>query len=151
MSDKDTSSPSNYNLTEEEMSSAVSNLKNNIIKEVAIDGSVILQIIKHSQSISSDQIRGLLTGFPEKEYIDVTHSFPLIADDFTKSDVDDYQKKCLQQLKHMNCCADIVGIYVNTKVSNFFTDQILNELTERKRDIEKFVVIVFDANQTLQV
>ena len=140
-----------YTLTDEEKTETMDSIHNKRVDLVSVDGSVLLQIIKHASIQPTVPVFGTLAGFAEKDYVDVTYSFPTPAEQYLGSDPNKYQTMYMQYLTTNGYCADVVGIYITTTLSDFLNDQTLAEIIFRKAQSEKFVLITYDPIQASQV
>ena len=138
-----------YQLSEEEQKTTIDDIHNGIINAVSIDGAVLLQIVKHSQMQPTAPVRGILTGFAEHDYVDVTYSFPLPSDDTLESTT--YRNSYMEYLQGTGYCADIIGMYITTGLTDFLGEQTLAEILAQKGELEKFIIVTYDPLQASQV
>jgi translation initiation factor 3 subunit H len=121
------------------------------VKQVQLDGSVVLKIIKHCQEegSGSEWVTGCLVGVVVDETLEISNCFPFPKDstDNPREEIE-YQKNVLKKLRTVNVDYHEVGWYQSTYLGSHVSREFLEAHVGYQRAIEESVVIIYDPLQT---
>ncbi|KAH7831772.1 Translation initiation factor 3 subunit H [Monocercomonoides exilis] len=123
-------------------------VENGVINEITIDGTVILQIIKHSVEHNSKFVSGVLTGFVSEDSIDISNSYPYLTDTADPEKVSEYTKRCHLRLEGSDYDFEPVGIYITSSYSDFISEKIINTISANEQTVKKCAFLVYDPQET---
>ncbi|KAE8599505.1 hypothetical protein XENTR_v10017211 [Xenopus tropicalis] len=124
------------------------------VKQVQIDGMVVLKIIKHYQEEGhgSEVVQGVLLGLVVDDRLEITNCFPFPQ--HTEDDVDfdevQYQMEMMRSLRHVNIDHLHVGWYQSTFYGTFVSRALLDSQFSYQHAIEESVVLIYDPIKTGQ-
>ena len=121
------------------------------VRQVQLDGSVVLKIIKHCQEegSGSEWVTGCLVGVVVDHTLEVSNCFPF-PKDYTENPREEieYQKNVLKKLRTVNVDYHEVGWYQSTYLGSHVSREFLEAHVGYQRAIEESVVIIYDPLQT---
>jgi translation initiation factor 3 subunit H len=129
----------------------VADLVEQPLKEVQVDGLVLLSMMKHAKQSSPKQVTGSLLGLDQDGDLEVTNTFAMldIGEDGDGSSVDDYQLEMMKMLREVNVDNNLVGWYQTAHLGNFCTPNVINTQYDFQALISNnTVVLVYDPIQT---
>uniref|UniRef100_A0A9J7XW29 Eukaryotic translation initiation factor 3 subunit H n=1 Tax=Cyprinus carpio carpio TaxID=630221 RepID=A0A9J7XW29_CYPCA len=124
------------------------------VKQIQIDGLVVLKIIKHYQEEGqgSEVVQGVLLGLVVEDSLEITNCFPFPQ--HTEDDVDfdevQYQMEMMRSLRHVNIDHLHVGWYQSTHYGSFVSRALLDSQFSYQHAIEESVVLIYDPIKTAQ-
>uniref|UniRef100_A0A8C1YQB7 Eukaryotic translation initiation factor 3 subunit H n=1 Tax=Cyprinus carpio TaxID=7962 RepID=A0A8C1YQB7_CYPCA len=124
------------------------------VKQIQIDGLVVLKIIKHYQEEGqgSEVVQGVLLGLVVEDRLEITNCFPFPQ--HTEDDVDfdevQYQMEMMRSLRHVNIDHLHVGWYQSTYYGSFVSRALLDSQFSYQHAIEESVVLIYDPIKTAQ-
>uniref|UniRef100_A0A8C5W7B7 Eukaryotic translation initiation factor 3 subunit H n=1 Tax=Microcebus murinus TaxID=30608 RepID=A0A8C5W7B7_MICMU len=124
------------------------------VKQVQIDGLVVLKIIKHYQEEGqgTEVVQGELWGLVLEDWLEITNCFPFPQHTEDDADFDEvqYQMEMLQSLCHVNVDHLHVGWHQSTYYGSFVTRALLDSQFSYQHAIEGSVVPIYDPIKTAQ-
>ena len=120
------------------------------VRQVQLDGSVALKIIKHCQEegSGSEWVTGCLVGVVIDETLEVSNCFPFPKDTENPREEAEYQRNVLKKLRTVNMDYHEVGWYQSTYLGSHVSREFLETHVGYQRAIEESVVIIYDPLQT---
>ena len=123
------------------------------VKQVQIDGLVVLKIIKHYQEEGqgTEVVQRVLLGLVV-DRLEITNCFPFPQHTEDDADFDEvqYQMEMMQSLHHVNIDHLHVGWYQSTYYGSFVTRALLDSQFSYQHAIEESVVLIYDPIKTAQ-
>nr|CAB3241670.1 eukaryotic translation initiation factor 3 subunit H [Phallusia mammillata] len=123
------------------------------VKNIQIDGLVVLRIIKHCEEDSGgpELVQGVLLGLVVGDTLEITNCFPFPRTNET-SDFDEvqYQMDMMRSLRHVNIDHLHVGWYQSSNHGNFINRAFLDSQFSYQSAIEESIVLIFDPIKTSQ-
>ncbi|KAK2114230.1 Eukaryotic translation initiation factor 3 subunit H [Saguinus oedipus] len=126
--------------------------RDSAMKQVQIDGLVVLNIIKHYQEGQrTEVVQGVLLDLVV-DRLEITNSFPFPQHTEYDTDFDEvqYQMEIMQSLCHVNTDHLHVGWYQSTFYGSFITWVLLDSQFSYQHAIEESVVLIYDPIKTAQ-
>ncbi|XP_003479884.1 eukaryotic translation initiation factor 3 subunit H isoform X1 [Cavia porcellus] len=124
------------------------------VKQVQIDGLVVLKIIKHYQEEGqgTEVVQGVLLGLVVEDRLEITNCFPFPqhTEDDAEFDEVQYQMEMMRSLRHVNIDHLHVGWYQSTYYGSFVTRALLDSQFSYQHAIEESVVLIYDPIKTAQ-
>ncbi|KAM5157833.1 eukaryotic translation initiation factor 3 subunit H [Mantella aurantiaca] len=124
------------------------------VKQVQIDGLVVLKIIKHYQEEGhgSEVVQGVLLGLVVDDRLEITNCFPFPQHTEDDADFDEvqYQMEMMRSLRHVNIDHLHVGWYQSTYYGTFVSRALLDSQFSYQHAIEESVVLIYDPIKTAQ-
>ncbi|XP_077349367.1 eukaryotic translation initiation factor 3 subunit H [Lithobates pipiens] len=124
------------------------------VKQVQIDGLVVLKIIKHYQEEGhgSEVVQGVLLGLVVDDRLEITNCFPFPqhTEDDAEFDEVQYQMEMMRSLRHVNIDHLHVGWYQSTYYGTFVSRALLDSQFSYQHAIEESVVLIYDPIKTAQ-
>ncbi|KAG8570219.1 hypothetical protein GDO81_011157 [Engystomops pustulosus] len=124
------------------------------VKQVQIDGLVVLKIIKHYQEEGhgSEVVQGVLLGLVVDDRLEITNCFPFPqhTEDDAEFDEVQYQMEMMRSLRHVNIDHLHVGWYQSTYYGTFVSRALLDSQFSYQHAIEESVVLIYDPIKTSQ-
>uniref|UniRef100_A0A7M4FVC9 Eukaryotic translation initiation factor 3 subunit H n=1 Tax=Crocodylus porosus TaxID=8502 RepID=A0A7M4FVC9_CROPO len=124
------------------------------VKQVQIDGLVVLKIIKHYQEEGqgNEVVQGVLLGLVVDDRLEITNCFPFPQHTEDDADFDEvqYQMEMMRSLRHVNIDHLHVGWYQSTYYGSFVTRALLDSQFSYQHAIEESVVLIYDPIKTAQ-
>ncbi|XP_067367069.1 eukaryotic translation initiation factor 3 subunit H isoform X2 [Channa argus] len=124
------------------------------VKQVQIDGLVVLKIIKHYQEEGqgSEVVQGVLLGLVVDDRLEITNCFPFPQHTEDDADFDEvqYQMEMMRSLRHVNIDHLHVGWYQSTFYGSFVSRALLDSQFSYQHAIEESVVLIYDPIKTAQ-
>jgi len=124
------------------LSSSASRAKS--IKVIQLDGLVLLKILKHCKEQSPDIVTGSLLGMERGASLEVTNSFPYLADEEDNGYVEE-TLKCMDKVKVDN---NTVGWYQSSLDGSFFSSTTIQEQYNFQKEIPSSICIVHEPQRT---
>ena len=120
------------------------------VKQVLLDGSVALKIIKHCQEegSGSELVTGCLVGVVVDTTLEVSNCFPLPGDFENPREENEYQVSVLKKLRAINVDYHQVGWYQSTYLGSHVSREFLESHVRYQQAIQESVVIIYDPLQT---
>lgn len=122
------------------------------VKQIQIDGLVVLKIIKHYQEESqgSEVVQGVLLGLVVEDRLEITNCFPFPQHTEDDADFDEvqYQMEMMRSLRHVNIDHLHVGWYQSTFYGSFVSRALVDSQFSYQHAIEESVVLIYDPNKT---
>ncbi|NP_001279557.1 eukaryotic translation initiation factor 3 subunit H-B [Callorhinchus milii] len=122
------------------------------VKQVQIDGLVVLKIIKHFQEEGqgSEVVQGVLLGLVVDDRLEITNCFPFPQHTEEDADFDEvqYQMEMMRSLRHVNIDHLHVGWYQSTYYGSFVSRALLDSQFSYQHAIEESVVLIYDPIKT---
>eukprot|EP01135_Chromosphaera_perkinsii_P010873 Nk52_evm1s2272 gene=Nk52_evmTU1s2272 len=129
------------------------------IKEVVIEGLVVMKIIKHCRENLPELVTGQLLGLDTDETLQVTNCFPFkttsAADDSNGQDGDDidadgadYQIEMMRLMREVNADNNTVGWYQSGYMGSYVNEAIIDNQFNYQENIGNSVVIIYDTVKT---
>ncbi|XP_017661829.1 PREDICTED: eukaryotic translation initiation factor 3 subunit H [Lepidothrix coronata] len=117
------------------------------VKQVQIDGLVVLKIIKHYQEEGqgNEVVQGVLLGLVVDDRLEITNCFPFPQHTEDDADFDEvqYQMEMMRSLRHVNIDHLHVGWYQSTYYGSFVTRALLDSQFSYQHAIEESVVLIY--------
>ncbi|KAG8441681.1 hypothetical protein GDO86_010748 [Hymenochirus boettgeri] len=117
------------------------------VKQVQIDGLVVLKIIKHYQEEGhgSEVVQGVLLGLVVDDRLEITNCFPFPQHTEDDADFDEvqYQMEMMRSLRHVNIDHLHVGWYQSTYYGTFVSRALLDSQFSYQHAIEESVVLIY--------
>ncbi|XP_017310338.1 eukaryotic translation initiation factor 3 subunit H-B [Ictalurus punctatus] len=124
------------------------------VKQVQIEGLVVLKIIKHYQEEGqgSEVVQGVLLGLVVDDRLEITNCFPFPQHTEDDADFDEvqYQMEMMRSLRHVNIDHLHVGWYQSTFFGSFMSRALLDSQFSYQHAIEESVVLIYDPIKTSQ-
>ncbi|XP_055490559.1 eukaryotic translation initiation factor 3 subunit H-B [Leucoraja erinacea] len=124
------------------------------VKQVQIDGLVVLKIIKHFQEEGqgNEVVQGVLLGLVVDDRLEITNCFPFPQHTEEDADFDEvqYQMEMMRSLRHVNIDHLHVGWYQSTYYGSFVSRALLDSQFSYQHAIEESVVLIYDPIKTAQ-
>ncbi|KAF7691162.1 eukaryotic translation initiation factor 3 subunit H-B [Silurus meridionalis] len=124
------------------------------VKQVQIEGLVVLKIIKHYQEEGqgSEVVQGVLLGLVVDDRLEITNCFPFPQHTEDDADFDEvqYQMEMMRSLRHVNIDHLHVGWYQSTFFGSFMSRALLDSQFSYQHAIEESVVLIYDPIKTAQ-
>ncbi|XP_026083467.1 eukaryotic translation initiation factor 3 subunit H-A-like [Carassius auratus] len=124
------------------------------VKQIQIDGLVVLKIIKHYQEEGqgSEVVQGVLLGLVVEDSLEITNCFPFPqhTEDDVEFDEVQYQMEMMRSLRHVNIDHLHVGWYQSTHYGSFVSRALLDSQFSYQHAIEESVVLIYDPIKTAQ-
>ncbi|KAM9807299.1 eukaryotic translation initiation factor 3 subunit H isoform 2-T2 [Syngnathus typhle] len=123
------------------------------VKQIQIDGLVVLKIIKHyEEGQSSEVVQGVLLGLVVDDRLEITNCFPFPQHTEDDADFDEvqYQMEMMRSLRHVNIDHLHVGWYQSTYYGSFVSRALLDSQFSYQHAIEESVVLIYDPIKTAQ-
>ncbi len=120
------------------------------VRQVQLDGSVALKIIKHCQEegSGSEWVTGCLVGVVIVDTLEVSNCFPFPKDTESPREEAEYQRSVLKKLRTVNMDYHEVGWYQSTYLGSHVSREFLETHVGYQRAIKESVVIIYDPLQT---
>lgn len=121
------------------------------VKNVQIDGLVVMKIIKHCEQDKSgpELVQGVLLGLVVQDTLEVTNCFPFPkTQDNAEFDEVQYQMDMMRCLRHVNIDHLHVGWYQSSFHGNFINRAFLDSQFSYQNAIEESVVLIYDPLKT---
>eukprot|EP01047_Picozoa_sp_COSAG01_P057731 COSAG01_NODE_6711_length_3533_cov_1.735294_1_plen_307_part_00 len=119
------------------------------VREVEIDGLVVLKIIKHCRQFARQVVTGQLLGLDEAGTMEVTNCFALpndSGDDPQKTA--SYQTEMMTRLREVNVDSNTVGWYQSASMGQFQSASVIESQYNYQSAIRNSVIIVFDPKRS---
>ncbi|KAL6082317.1 hypothetical protein STEG23_021472 [Scotinomys teguina] len=111
------------------------------VKQVQIDGLVVLKIIKHYQEEGqgTEVVQGVLLGLVVDDRIEITNCFPFPQHTEDNADFDEvqYQMEMMRSLRHVNIDHLHMGWYQSTYYGSFVSRALLDSQFSYQHAIEE--------------
>ncbi|XP_062869240.1 eukaryotic translation initiation factor 3 subunit H-B [Trichomycterus rosablanca] len=124
------------------------------VKQVQIDGLVVLKIIKHYQEEGqgNEVVQGVLLGLVVDDRLEITNCFPFPQHNEDDAEFDEvqYQMEMMRSLRHVNIDHLHVGWYQSTFYGSFMSRALLDSQFSYQHAIEESVVLIYDPIKTAQ-
>ncbi|XP_041101580.1 eukaryotic translation initiation factor 3 subunit H [Polyodon spathula] len=124
------------------------------VKQIQIEGLVVLKIIKHYQEEGqgNEVVQGVLLGLVVEDRLEITNCFPFPQHTEDDADFDEvqYQMEMMRSLRHVNIDHLHVGWYQSTYYGSFVSRALLDSQFSYQHAIEESVVLVYDPIKTAQ-
>ncbi|KAF4074109.1 hypothetical protein AMELA_G00250960, partial [Ameiurus melas] len=124
------------------------------VKQVQIEGLVVLKIIKHYQEEGqgTEVVQGVLLGLVVDDRLEITNCFPFPQHTEDDADFDEvqYQMEMMRSLRHVNIDHLHVGWYQSTFFGSFMSRALLDSQFSYQHAIEESVVLIYDPIKTGQ-
>ncbi|KAF0045157.1 hypothetical protein F2P81_001686 [Scophthalmus maximus] len=124
------------------------------VKQIQIEGLVVLKIIKHYQEEGqgSEVVQGVLLGLVVEDRLEITNCFPFPQHTEDDADFDEvqYQMEMMRSLRHVNIDHLHVGWYQSTFYGSFVSRALLDSQFSYQHAIEESVVLIYDPIKTAQ-
>ncbi|KAA0710792.1 Eukaryotic translation initiation factor 3 subunit H-B [Triplophysa tibetana] len=124
------------------------------VKQIQIDGLVVLKIIKHYQEEGqgSEVVQGVLLGLVVEDRLEITNCFPFPQHNEDDADFDEvhYQMEMMRSLRHVNIDHLHVGWYQSTLYGSFVSRALVDSQFSYQHAIEESVVLIYDPVKTSQ-
>ncbi|KAK2836532.1 hypothetical protein Q7C36_014401 [Tachysurus vachellii] len=124
------------------------------VKQVQLEGLVVLKIIKHYQEEGqgSEVVQGVLLGLVVDDRLEITNCFPFPQHTEDDADFDEvqYQMEMMRSLRHVNIDHLHVGWYQSTFFGSFMSRALLDSQFSYQHAIEESVVLIYDPIKTAQ-
>uniref|UniRef100_A0AAY4CCV4 Eukaryotic translation initiation factor 3 subunit H n=1 Tax=Denticeps clupeoides TaxID=299321 RepID=A0AAY4CCV4_9TELE len=131
-----------------------SNTLDSPVKQIQIEGLVVLKIIKHYQEEGqgSEVVQGVLLGLVVEDRLEITNCFPFPQHTEEDADFDEvqYQMEMMRSLRHVNIDHLHVGWYQSTFYGSFVSRALLDSQFSYQHAIEESVVLIYDPIKTAQ-
>ena len=131
------------------------------VKEVRVDGLVVLQIIQHIENTLPNLGKGCLLGLGENNILEVTHSFgtpvePRTIDEKKEAREngeifgEQYEEEMMKLLRDVNIDNNCVGWYKACELGNFIDREgrLINDMLSYQSDLPLSVLFVYDPFRT---
>ncbi|XP_043923001.1 eukaryotic translation initiation factor 3 subunit H [Protopterus annectens] len=133
---------------------AVSSNLDSAVKQVQIEGLVVLKIIKHyhEEGQGNEVVQGVLLGLVVDDRLEITNCFPFPQHTEEDADFDEvqYQMEMMRNLRHVNIDHLHVGWYQSTFYGSFVSRALLDSQFSYQHAIEESVVLIYDPIKTGQ-
>ncbi|KAL7829644.1 hypothetical protein AOLI_G00305290 [Acnodon oligacanthus] len=124
------------------------------VKQIQIEGLVVMKIIKHYQEEGqgSEVVQGVLLGLVVEDRLEITNCFPFPQHTEDDADFDEvqYQMEMMRSLRHVNIDHLHVGWYQSTFYGSFVSRALLDSQFSYQHAIEESVVLIYDPIKTAQ-
>uniref|UniRef100_A0A8K9X9P0 MPN domain-containing protein n=1 Tax=Oncorhynchus mykiss TaxID=8022 RepID=A0A8K9X9P0_ONCMY len=124
------------------------------VKQIQIEGLVVLKMIKHYQEEGqgSEVVQGVLLGLVVEDRLEITNCFPFPQHTEDDADFDEvqYQMEMMRSLRHVNIDHLHVGWYQSTYYGSFVSRALLDSQFSYQHAIEESVVLIYDPIKTAQ-
>lgn len=116
------------------------------IREVEIDGLVVLKIIRHCREFLPQPVTGQLLGLDQRDSLEVTNCFPFphLTDESDPAAVTKYQTEMMVRLREVNVDSNTVGWYQSTFLGNHLSDTMIRTQFSYQEQIRNGVCLVYD-------
>ena len=131
---------------------------NDDVKEVHVDGLVVLQIIQQCESTLPALSKGCLLGLGENNIVEVTHSFgtPIYATAEEEQQARDsgelygerYEQEMMKLLKDVNVDNNCVGWYKACELGSFIDSKLIKSMLSYQNELPLSVLFVYDPYRT---
>ena len=120
------------------------------VKQVQLDGSVVLKIIKHCQEegSGSEWVTGCLVGVVVDETLEISNCFPFPKDSTDNPREEIEYQNVLKKLRTVNVDYHEVGWYQSTYLGSHVSREFLEAHVGYQRAIQESVVLIYDPLQT---
>ena len=131
------------------------------VKEVHVDGLVVLQIIQHIESTLPALGKGCLLGLGENNILEVTHSFgtplePQSLDEKKEAHEngdlfgEDYEREMMKLLRDVNVDSNCVGWFKACELGSFIDRDgaLISEMLSYQEEFPLSVLFLYDPHRT---
>lgn len=123
------------------------------LNEVALDGLVVLKIIKHCRDNIPEIVTGQLLGLDIATSLEVTNCYPFPKlseeDEETESEGGaEYQLEMMRCLREVNVDNNTVGWYTSTYMSSFISEGTIDTQFNYQDKIRKSIALIYDPLKT---
>jgi hypothetical protein len=125
-------------------------MTNEKVTNVVIEGQVILQIMKHSQSHETKSRTGIIQGMkmPASNTLEVTYSIATPDDSNSKAEDQQFARRMLECLESTNIDRMDVGWYCTCVNSNFYDEDTIIRCAQWQDSFPDAVMLVYDSRAT---
>eukprot|EP00976_Prorocentrum_cordatum_P074165 1181403-Prorocentrum_minimum.AAC.4 len=123
------------------------------LREVQIDGQVLLKIIKHCKECMPSLVTGQLLGLDIGSTLEVTNCFPFPSRTEAEDEETDgasYQLEMMRCLREVNVDNNTVGWYQSTYLGSYQTVELIDTFLNYAENIKRCVCIVYDPYRSMQ-
>lgn len=116
------------------------------MREVQLEGHVLLKMIKHCKQATPNVVSGTLLGLDVQETLEVTASFPMLdaGTEEESREVEEYQFDTLQCLRTVNVDCYVVGWYQSTYLSSYLNENWIQTQFSHQENLDQCVGIIYD-------
>lgn len=124
-----------------------------VVKQVEINGQVILKILQHCNEALPQLVTGQLLGLDVGQTLEVTDCFPFPASVGAEDGDDDgagasYQLDMMRCLREVNVDNNTVGWYQSATMGTFQTAELIETFVNYHENIKKCVCIIYDPQRS---
>lgn len=123
------------------------------LRLVAVDGQVVLRIVKHCREAQPSLVTGQLLGLDIGSTLEVTSCFPFPSRAGEDDDEDqgaNYQLEMMRCLREVNVDNNTVGWYQSTYLGSYQTVEFIETFLNYQDNIKRCVCIVYDPTRSSQ-
>lgn len=117
------------------------------IKQVQVDGLVLLKIIKHATEKAPEAVTGLLLGLDIDDRLEATNCFPTPTSE-KEEEEDEHQVTMMKCLASVNVDNNTVGWYQSALLGTWCNASTIEEQYNYQKEIPNSVVIIYDPFST---
>lgn len=138
------------------MASAAEVLKQHIpletvVKQVQLDGQVVLKIMQHCDSALPNIVTGQLLGLDVGSMLEVTDCFPFPGGEDESLDEQagaNYQIEMMRCLREVNVDNNTVGWYQSSSFGSYQTTEMIETFVSYHESIRKCICLVYDPQRS---
>ena len=116
------------------------------LREVEIDGLVVLKIIKHCREFLPEVVTGQLLGLDQDGSLEVTNCFAFPKDDSAEAadNTAQYQREMMVRLREVNVDSNTVGWYQSSYMGSIHDPAMVQSQFNYQSQIRNCVCLVYD-------
>jgi len=118
--------------------------KKSTVREVEVEGLVILKIIKHCREFLPQVVTGQLLGLDEQGTLEVTNCFGLPVDSEDAEKTATYQREMMLRLREVNVDSNTVGWYQSAYMGQADWQPIIMSQYNYQSQIRNSVCLIYD-------
>jgi len=123
------------------------------LRELRLEGSVVLKIVKHCQESQPSLVTGQLLGLDIGSSLEVTDCFPFPSpsrdeDEDPNAEGANYQLEMMRCLREINVDNNTVGWYQSTIMGSFQTLELIETFINYQESIKRCICIIYDPQRT---
>jgi len=118
------------------------------VREVQLDGLVLLKMIKHCTENVPEVVTGQLLGLDIGEKLEVTNCFPVPTSFGKEEEEDEFQLEMMKGFRTVNIDNNTVGWYQSALLGSWLNASIIETQHSYQKEIPNSVVVVYDPFKT---
>ncbi|KAG2488874.1 hypothetical protein HYH03_012669 [Edaphochlamys debaryana] len=121
-----------------------------LVKNVQLEGQVLLKIMQHCNEALPQVVTGQLLGLDVGQQLEVTDCFPFpaVVPEEEGDGEDNYQLQMMHRLRDVNVDNNTVGWYQSANFGSFQTVELIDTFMNYHENIKKCVCIIYDPQRS---